>query len=117
MLWGGQVAKEYAKPFYHSRRWERARREYMRRTLDTPFGLVPPGMCERCYAQGRLVPAKIVHHKVHITPANVHDPRVTLDPSNFERVCQECHNRIHAGTADRPPSRTAFAPDGSLVRR
>lgn len=53
------------------------------------------GLCERCLKNGDLVPAKIVHHKIYLTPQNINDPRITLDYSNLEALCQDCHNREH----------------------
>ena len=61
------MAQEWAVAFYHSPAWRRNRNNYMQRTLDTPFGLIPPMMCERCYEMGKLKPAKVdlpVHRRV-----------------------------------------------------
>lgn len=86
----------------------------MAKPVDTPFGVVPPGMCELCYANGDVVPAKVVHHKVHLTPQNIGDPHVTLSFSNFQRLCQDCHALVHSGQ-ERP--RAAFDEHGNVIRR
>ena len=63
--------KEYAKGFYQSAAWKRTRQTVIKRAN---------GLCERCKAAGLYVPGVIVHHKEYITPNNVHDASVTLDP-------------------------------------
>lgn len=85
----------------------------MAKVIDTPFGLIPPNMCERCYEQGKLVPAKVVHHKTILTPENINDPHVTLSFSNFQRLCQDCHAAVHAG---HEPTRAIFDEYGNVIR-
>lgn len=46
--------------------------------------------CVRC---GR--PAEEVHHIEHLSPANIGDVRVTLNPANLMSVCRDCHFTIH----------------------
>ena len=53
------------------------------------------GLCEECLQKGLIVPAEIVHHKVHITPDNINDPSITLSWDNLEAVCRKCHAEIH----------------------
>lgn len=55
------------------------------------------GLCERCLKRGLIVPGEIVHHKIYITPANVDNPSITLNPENLELVCRDCHAEEHAG--------------------
>ncbi len=86
--------------FYHSQAWRKARAAY----LDA-HGYT----CERC---GRA--ALIVHHKRYITPANVYDPSITLDPDNFEALCLDCHNAEHFGAGSTAPGLT-FDGEGNLV--
>lgn len=62
---------------------------------------------------GELVPAKIVHHKIHLTPSNIDDPHITLSYENFQRLCQDCHAEVHSSTA---PSRVAFDENGRPVK-
>lgn len=108
------MAQDWAVAFYHSPAWLRNRKAYMERVIDTPFGLVPPLMCERCYELGKLTPAKVVHHKIHLNPYNINDPNVTLSFDNFQRLCQDCHAYVHTGYE---PPRYAFDADGNLIRR
>lgn len=108
------MAREFAKAFYHSSAWRRNQAAYMRRAVETPFGTVPPYMCERCYEQGRLVPAKVVHHKVHLNPNNITNPEITLSFNNFMRLCQDCHAAVHSGTE---APRCSFDEHGNVIRR
>ena len=86
--------------FYHSPQWRRARAAYLEYRHH---------ICERC---GR--PANFVHHKLHITPENVNDPSVTLDPDNFEALCHECHNAEHFGSGATATG-LKFDGDGNLI--
>ena len=109
------LAREFARRFYKSKGWERARKLAMERTITYPSGAVcPSGMCQRCFeTTGRLVPAEIVHHKVYLTPENITDSRISLGQSNLMRVCRDCHAEIHYPDDYRP--RMAFGPDGRAV--
>ena len=78
--------KDFASSLYHSSEWESCRVAYMKRV---------GGLCERCRAQGRIVPAKIIHHKIHLTPANINDPTIALDFNNLEALCKQCHEEEH----------------------
>ena len=86
--------------------------EYGYRINVDESNVVPPMMCERCYRQGRLTPAKVVHHIEWLTPQNIDDPHVSLSYSNFMRVCQDCHAAIHAGDEE---SRVTFDANGNVV--
>lgn len=54
------------------------------------------GLCERCRKKGLIVPGEIVHHKVYISPDNINDPAITLNPDNLELLCRDCHAEEHA---------------------
>ena len=81
------------------------------------MGRVPPGMCERCYAHGALVPAKVVHHITPISEDNVDDPNVTLNLDNLMRLCQDCHAVVHSSNKDAVRPRVAFDEHGNVIRR
>lgn len=53
------------------------------------------GLCENCYKDGVIRSGEIVHHKIHITPQNISDESITLNPSNLVLVCRECHAKEH----------------------
>lgn len=75
------MAKEWAADFYASGAWHRVREYVMRRDRF---------MCQHCKA-----PATTVHHRIHLTPDNIHDPMISLNPDNLEAVCDDCHKAIH----------------------
>lgn len=52
-------------------------------------------MCERCLAKGLIVPGVIVHHKEHLTAANISDPNIALGFDNLELLCRDCHAAEH----------------------
>ena len=74
--------------FYKSTAWQKCREAYL---LQHPF-------CEECLKRGEYTPAKHVHHRIWLNQYNKDNPEFTLNFKNLEAVCQECHNRIHAGT-------------------
>lgn len=95
--------KEYAKDFYKSAAWKRARQTVIKRAN---------GLCERCRAAGLYRPGVIVHHKDYITPENIHNPGVTLGLDNLEYLCEDCHNKEHKA---KPNNRYRFDSDGKLL--
>lgn len=101
------MAKEWARGFYNSEAWARCREAYIASVN---------GLCERCLKEGRIRPGKIVHHTVYLTPRNINDPNVSLNFSNLEYVCQECHNKEHTGSAVTRED-VYFTEDGELVRK
>lgn len=110
------MARDFSRAFYKSSAWKRCQAAYMAATVETDRGPCPPYMCEECFRRGELTPAKIVHHRRWLSPDNITDSRVTLGWDNLERVCQECHNRIHFGLDDFV-QRVTFGPDGRVVER
>ena len=78
----------YARAFYLSQAWRSCRESYLKKV---------GGLCERCLRKGQYVPAEIVHHKKHITPQNITDPRITLSFDNLEALCWSCHETEHKG--------------------
>lgn len=88
------MAREFAKQFYGSKRWQRCREAYIahRRSIDG-------GMCESC----REVPGYIVHHKTELTPDNINDPDITLGHWNLKYDCKLCHEKEHERSAKKIP--------------
>ena len=95
--------KEYAKSFYQSKAWKRARQQVIKRAI---------GLCERCLAAGLYNPGVIVHHKKYITLANINNPNITLNMDNLELVCEDCHNKEHKA---KPNNRYRFDSNGNLL--
>ena len=71
--------RPYLQPFYSSPAWK---------------------ACRAAYA-GKITAGAEVHHKVRLTPGNVHDPHVALAWSNLELLCAECHRAEHRKAARR----------------
>lgn len=88
---GGNTMREFTDGFYLSPAWKRCRASYIKSR---------GGLCERCYRQGRYKAGVIVHHKVHLSPENIHDPAVTLGWDNLELLCRDCHAAVHSGKED-----------------
>ena len=80
------MAKEFARDFYNSKAWYRTRTAYARSRKY---------LCEICLAKGIYKAADIVHHKIHLTPNNINNPEITLNPDNLMLVCRECHAKLH----------------------
>ena len=101
------MARDFARAFYHSAAWARAK-AYVRARSHR--------LCERCAAAGRVTPARIVHHKVPLTPTNIGDPRVALDPENLIDVCMDCHAVLHGERPEPIRPGLAFDEAGNVVR-
>ena len=80
------MAREFAKPFYHSPEWKHCQSEYIKQAH---------GLCEKCLEKGIITPGVIVHHKIHLTPANICIPEIALNPCNLMLVCRDCHAKLH----------------------
>ena len=78
--------KEYAEQFYSSKAWQKCRASYKKSAQ---------GLCESCRKAGRIEAGVIVHHKVLLTPENIHTPEVTMSQDNLELLCRDCHAKMH----------------------
>lgn len=130
------MAQEWARKLYHSAAWIKNSRNYMKAVVDTSghvlyrrdggwfykdgdreievpsSSVIGPGLCERCFVLGRTELAKLVHHKRHVTPENVNDPKVTLAYDNMQRLCQDCHAYVHS---DHQGRTVKFDEDGHII--
>lgn len=80
------MADEWAKSFYASARWKKLRLALIRER----------GMrCERCGRTFLLESDIEAHHVEELTPQNISDPYVTLNPDNILLLCKDCHNAEH----------------------
>ena len=80
------MAQEFAKTFYDSKAWKDCKRIFISERITEDGGL-----CQRCHE----LPGFIVHHKILLTPENIHDAEISLNTDNLEYVCNNCHNKIH----------------------
>ena len=78
--------RDFAKQFYCSQAWKQCRAAYKQYRR---------GLCERCLAKGIYTPGVIVHHKIHLTPDNIHDPNISLSFDNLQLLCRDCHAIEH----------------------
>lgn len=70
--------------FYHSKQWR-----------DLSYILrLKSGKCQRC---GRITDVRHLHahHKLLLTPTNIGDTSVSLNPKNIEILCTTCHDEEH----------------------
>lgn len=77
--------KEFAKIFYKSPKWIKCRNAYIKNRIA-----LDGGICEEC---GETV-GYIVHHKKILTPDNINDPEITLNPDKLQYVCKSCHDKF-----------------------
>ena len=92
------MAKQWAKGFYKSKRWQTVRESYIASVH---------GLCELCGDAGY-----IVHHITELTPENIGDPDVSLNHTNLQYLCLTCHNQEHGAGNTVPGIR--FDEDGNI---
>ena len=93
--------QEYAERFYKSQIWQETARAYKESV---------GGLCEKCLRRGVYRPAEIVHHKIHLTPANIQTPEISLCWDNLEALCRRCHGEEHSA-----PKRYKIDPETGRV--
>jgi hypothetical protein len=74
------------KSFYASESWAK-----LRQLLIIERGY----KCERCGLLAKDSKKIIGHHKIELTPENVMDLSISLNPDNVEIICFDCHNKEH----------------------
>ena len=80
------MAKDFSRKLYSSKAWKDCRKEVLRRDLYT---------CAYCYGR-----ASEVHHVIELTPENINDISIALNPDNLISVCHDCHAKITLGGGD-----------------
>ena len=80
------MAKEFTQNFYGKLAWKEVRDYVMKRDAY---------LCQDCLTKGMYTPAEEVHHIVWLTPDNINDPNITLNPNNLISLCKECHHERH----------------------
>lgn len=80
------MSKPFAKQFYNSQAWQACRDAYISERFKADGGL-----CERCHKET----GREVHHKILLNPDNIHDPDVSLNHSNLQLLCRDCHFAVH----------------------
>ena len=87
--------------FYKSDRWHMARDIVITRAN---------GLCEKCGQPGLEV-----HHIIHLTPDNVDDVSISINPKNLIYLCKECHNKEHGRFSSKTDYK--FDCDGNVVKK
>jgi len=80
------MAQPWAMALYQSRQWRE-----LRQALIIERGL----HCQLC---GRMVshPSNLIgDHIEELTPDNVNNPAISLNPDNVQLICEDCHNQKH----------------------
>lgn len=95
------MAQQFSKPFYNSAAWIKTARMIRGQHFH---------LCQICGAT-----AKEVHHIKFLTPDNISNPDITLNPANLVLVCYDCHNYIHQRGLDPDARRIQFDDDGNPV--
>lgn len=98
------MAKEWSKQFYNSKAWKRCRKSYIDRRI-----MIDGGMCEECHDDLGF----ILHHKVLLTPDNIHNPEVSLNHDHLQWVCKMCHDRFEGHGVGNPRAGLLVVFDGS----
>ena len=76
------VKRDRVQKVYNNPQWVRVRLEAIKRAK---------GLCEVCYAKGRLREGEEVHHIVKVSKGN---NETNYDLDNLIYVCTGCHRRI-----------------------
>ena len=96
--------KEFAEKFYKGTAWQKVRAQFIADRISKDGG-----MCQHCHN----VPGYIVHHRIELSPANIDDPEISLNPALFEYLCHDCHNKQHGHF--RAARRCVFDDDGNVI--
>lgn len=81
------MAKPWAVSFYNSKAWQDLR---WARILQEHF------RCQKCGEDYTLNPSELVgHHQVKLSPENILDKNVALNPAMIKIVCKKCHDKEH----------------------
>lgn len=80
------MAKAFSKKFYNTRLWEGTRDTIRKRDRY---------LCQDCLKKGMITPGEEVHHIIPLTPDNINDMSITINPKNLVLLCKECHKARH----------------------
>lgn len=96
------MAKSWAKQFYNSSIWQTTRKMVLRRDHYT---------CRECDRR-----AEEVHHIIELTPSNIMDYSIALNPDNLISLCRDCHMKRTHGVSDIGDG-FIFDDEGQVVHR
>ncbi len=97
------MARDFSKRFYDSKAWKD-----LARLIREKKHFV----CDKCGRPG----AHQVHHIIELTPDNINNPSISLNPRNLMLLCNDCHNRLHHRFEQGSSSRTySYDSEGHVV--
>ena len=79
--------KEWARKLYRTAAWKNVRGYVFFRDQM---------LCQDCLAKGIYTPAVEVHHIIELTPENIDDPDIAVNPDNLISLCKSCHRLRHS---------------------
>ena len=81
------MAQPWAKKFYNSKEWRALRQRLI---AEADF------LCAECGESYLKDSSQLVgHHVIELTPANVRDANIALNPDNIKIICRRCHDKNH----------------------
>lgn len=97
------MAKAFSNRFYHSKKWKEIRAFVLTRDFY---------LCQVC----KIPNCNTVHHIKELTPMNIDDPNISVNPSNLITVCKRCHNLIHDRYKENEDTqRYVFDEEGNVI--
>lgn len=81
------MAQAWAKKFYNSKEWRQLREQLI---VAANF------LCADCGENYLKDSAQLIgHHIKNLTPQNINDVNVSLNPANIKIICRRCHDKAH----------------------
>lgn len=90
------------KQLYNSKVWKDTRQQVLRRDLFT---------CRDCHSR-----ASEVHHIKPLTPENIDNWDISLNPNNLISLCKKCHSKITDGYTGDIQGDYIFNENGEVVK-
>ncbi len=78
------MARDFSRAFYKSKQWRHIRQI----ALQHAHFMCENEKCNECLHLE-------VHHKIHLTPENINDPKISLNLDNLKVLCRDCHFKEH----------------------
>lgn len=97
------MAKNFSKKLYNSAKWKKIRHFVLTRDFY---------ICQVCGEPN----CNTVHHIVELTPVNINDTDITLNPENLVTLCNQCHDEVHGRNYRQETRWYAFDADGNLIK-
>lgn len=101
------MAKDWAKPFYNSKKWKKKKESYKSDRM-----MIDGGKCEECHVEEGY----IVHHTITLTEENIKDPDIALNDRYLKFVCKNCHDKYEGhGVGKKVEPLFMFDEDGQPI--